>query len=137
MLNDFSTPGLAWANVVAKSGQAGITATFYSPSGKWEGTDKLDISTALPTKVTVTDPNGCTSTLAVRKHCQLVATAVFNGRTENVTQFAIWQSSNPVVAKVDVGLVHGGSVGALSTGSTGITASFRGFTSAPIPVTVP
>lgn len=139
LVNDVATPGLALANVTGKSGQASVTAGFYGVGGKVLAKKKalLNIDATTPVKVTVSDPDGCAGTLAVRAHCQLVAKAQFNGRSENVTQSAIWRSEKSGVASVDVGLNHGGVVGGLSSGSAKITASFRGVSSAPLKVTVP
>lgn len=84
------------------------------------------------TTVTVTAPTLSSLTVspiaptrALGQPVNFSATAIFsNGTQQNVTNQAVWTSSNPTVATI-----NGGQVRTRAAGTTVITASYRGLTS--------
>jgi ABC-type glycerol-3-phosphate transport system substrate-binding protein len=68
------------------------------------------------------------TTVGVGLTVQFTATATMSdGTTQNVTSAAAWQSSNPAVATVALGLVTG-----VTDGQTTITATYQGLSATDV-----
>jgi uncharacterized protein YjdB len=101
------------------SGTTNITATQNIISGS----KGLLVTSSQVTSLTISAPN-LGSKLAEQTSVQLTATGHFaDGSTQNMTNIAIWTSSNPSVATVsrNAGIVTG-----VAPGTTNITAVFAG-----------
>ena len=106
------------------------TVTVTAAIGTVTGTAILVVGSATITGLTVTPP---TLTIAAGTTAQFSAVAQYSdGSTQNVTSLASWQSSTTTTATIS----PLGVATALAAGSTNITATFGGLTSASATLTV-
>jgi uncharacterized protein YjdB len=109
-----STPGVATVSGVSGvvTGIAAGSVTITAAFGGISGTISLNITNALLTSVQVTPAN---PSISLGTSEQFVATGMFDdGTTENLTNFASWNSSNANVAVLS-------SPGLFTTSGTGTT----------------
>ena len=108
------------------SGTTQVTATL---GGVTSPTVALTVNSATLQSITITPPTG---PIGKGGDTQLTALGKFSdGTTQNVTSSTTWTSSNTNFATVGVGLVRG-----LAAGSTQITTTVNGITSAAVTITV-
>jgi len=111
-------------------GVANISASFTTPNPPVVGTTVLKVSNATLQSISVT-PGA--STISPASILQFTATGNFSdGSTEPLSLVATWSSSAPAVASINnAGLATG-----VTAGSTNITASYNGVTSAHVALAV-
>jgi len=115
--NDVDTPGLATA---VAPGETAITATFGAASATADVTVTEGAFSSL--EITPVSPD-----LADGFSLQFTATASFSDNTsEDVTEQAVWSSSDQAVATVSNAAGEAGLARAERVGVTQITASFQG-----------
>jgi hypothetical protein len=125
--NNIATVGVATA---VGQGAAHITATY---NGGINGSTVLNVSNATLQSVTVTANQNPTNLIATFEVLQFTVTGNFSdGSTAPLTFAATWNSSDSAVANINSSGLATGVAG----GTTNISATFNGVTSAAIPLTV-
>lgn len=126
------------AGTVLQTGTQTLSATF-TPSDSQNyaaatATQTINVAGSAPAAPTLTavQVSGSSTSVQTGQTIQLVATAVYSdSSTKVVTGSASWQSSNASAASVSLGTVSG-----VASGSTQVSASYNGVSSAPTTVTV-
>lgn len=107
-------------------GTTEVVATASFAGKNLSQSAKVTITDATVTALTV---NPASANIAAGTHGQLRAIATLSdGSSLNVSQDAVWQSSNTNVALVVTEGVNAGQGQALTPGATTVTALFKGFT---------
>jgi hypothetical protein len=114
-----------------KAGSTTMTATYLGKSG----TSTLTVSPATLSSLAIT-PNPIS--LAKGASQQLTATGIYSDTTaRDLTNVATWLSSTATVVAVSNANGSRGLLTAVGSGSSSVTASFQGITSASDAITVP